>query len=59
MRGSLGGSIAVGSGSFVEQVKIELGFKERHRQIAVAHGLYTFEKRLWILSLVSNHCGIS
>jgi hypothetical protein len=38
MRGSLGESIAVGSESFVEQVKIELGFKAQHRQVAVAHG---------------------
>jgi hypothetical protein len=38
-------SIAVGSESFVVQVKIELGLKAQHRQVAVADGVYTFRKR--------------
>ena len=37
-------SIAVGSEGFVEQVKIELGFKAQHRQVAVADGLYTLRE---------------
>jgi hypothetical protein len=37
-------SIAVGSESFVEQVKIELGFKAQHRQVAVADGVYTLRE---------------
>jgi putative transposase len=37
-------SIAVGSESFVEQVKVALGFKAQHRQVAVADGLYTLRE---------------
>lgn len=37
-------SIAVGSESFVEQVKVELGFRAQHRQVAVADGLYTLRE---------------
>jgi putative transposase len=32
-------SIAVGSVGFVEQVKIELGFRAQHREVLVADGL--------------------
>jgi putative transposase len=35
-------SLAVGSEGFVEQVKMELGFRAaQHRQVAMADGLYT------------------
>jgi len=38
--------IAVGSEGFVEQVKIELGFRAQHREILVADGLYTLRELL-------------
>jgi len=37
-------SIAVGSEGFVEQVKIELGFKAQHREVFMADGLYTLRE---------------
>ena len=37
-------SIAVGSESFVEQVKVELGFKAQHRQVAVTNEAYTLRE---------------
>ena len=37
-------SIAVGSEGFVEQVKIELGFRAQHREVLVADGLYTLRE---------------
>ena len=37
-------SLAVGSEGFVEQVKMELGFRAQHRQVAVADGLYTLRE---------------
>ena len=37
-------SLAVGSEGFVEQVKMELGFRAQHRQLAVADGLYTLRE---------------
>jgi hypothetical protein len=37
-------SIAVGSEEFIEQVKIELGLRAQHRQLAVADGLYTLRE---------------
>jgi putative transposase len=38
-------AVAVGSQSFVEQVKVELGFRARYRQVAVAEGVYTLRER--------------
>ena len=38
-------SVAVGSESFVEHVKVELGFRAQHRQVAVADGLYALRER--------------
>lgn len=37
-------SIAVGGESFVEQVKVALGFRAQHRQVAVADGVYTLRE---------------
>jgi len=37
-------SVAVGSESFVEQVKVDLGFKAQHRQVAVADKVYTLRE---------------
>jgi len=37
-------SLAVGSEGFVEQVKMELGFRAQHRQVAIADGLYTLRE---------------
>jgi hypothetical protein len=36
--------MAVGSESFVEQVKADLGLKAQHRQVAVADGVYTLRE---------------
>ena len=38
-------SSAVGSESYVEQVKVELGFRAQHRQVAVADEGYTLRER--------------
>jgi len=37
-------SLEVGSEGFVEQVKMELGFRAQHRQFAMADGLYTLRE---------------
>jgi hypothetical protein len=37
-------SVAVGSEKFAARVKIELGFKAQHRQVAMAHEMYTLRE---------------
>jgi putative transposase len=37
-------SIAVGGEGFVEQMKVALGFKGQHRQVAMADGIYTLRE---------------
>ena len=38
---------------FFEQVKIELGFRAPHRQVAVADGLYTLRERCRLMATIS------
>jgi putative transposase len=37
-------SIAVGGEGFVEEMKVALGFKGQHRQVAMANGVYTLQE---------------
>ena len=46
-------SIAVGSEVFVEQVKIELGFRALYRQVLVAEGLYTLREPVRLMATIS------
>ena len=46
-------SIAVGSEAFVEQVKIELGFRALYRQVLVAEGLYTLREPVRLMATIS------
>jgi hypothetical protein len=46
-------SIAVGSEGFVEQVKIESGFRAQHREVLVADVWILFKSRLPLMAIIS------